>query len=49
MYTLVIFLMRNSMQVSRYYAGCFFVFMLLYMALGRYFLGMVGCIMNLNS
>ena len=48
MYILVIFLMRNSMQVSRYYAGCFLVFMLLYMALGRYLLGRLilraGCL-----
>ncbi|MBQ5731743.1 MAG: hypothetical protein IIV59_01150, partial [Selenomonadaceae bacterium] len=41
MYMLLIFLMRNSMQVSRYYAGCFLVFMLLYMALGRYVLGKI--------
>ena len=26
MYMLVIFLMRNSMQVSRYYAVCFFIY-----------------------
>lgn len=39
MYVLLIFLMRNSMQVSRYYAGCFFAAAFLYVALGRYALG----------
>ena len=41
MYMLLIFLMRNSMQVSRYYAGCFLVFTFLYVALGRYVVGRV--------
>lgn len=35
MYMLVIFLMRNSMQVSRYYAVCFFAFMVLYIGVFR--------------
>ncbi|MSU09389.1 undecaprenyl-phosphate galactose phosphotransferase WbaP [Veillonellaceae bacterium WCA-693-APC-5D-A] len=35
MYIMVIFLMRNSMQVSRYYAFCFLLFFLLYIFLGR--------------
>lgn len=34
-YMLVIFLMRNSMQVSRYYAVCFFVCMLVYIVIFR--------------
>lgn len=32
MYMLLIFLLRNSMQVSRYYAACFLFFMLFYIA-----------------
>lgn len=36
MYILVVFMLRNSMQVSRYYAVCFFVFTLTYMAVLRY-------------
>ncbi|MCI7612497.1 MAG: undecaprenyl-phosphate galactose phosphotransferase WbaP [Selenomonadaceae bacterium] len=39
MYMLLIFLMRNSMQVSRYYAGCFWAFTFVYVALGRYVAG----------
>ncbi|MGM9581177.1 MAG: sugar transferase, partial [Anaerovibrio sp.] len=39
MYMLLIFLMRNSMQISRYYAGCFWVFTFVYVALGRYVVG----------
>ena len=39
MYMLVIFLMRNRLQVSRYYAGCFLLFSLIYIAVGRYLLG----------
>ena len=35
MYVMVIFLMRNSMQVSRYYAFCFLLFFLMYIFLGR--------------
>lgn len=35
MYVMVIFLMRNSMQVSRYYACCFLLSFLLYIFLGR--------------
>ena len=35
MYIMVIFLMRNSMQVSRYYAFCFLLFFLLYIFLSR--------------
>ena len=38
-YMLLIFLMRNSMQISRYYAGCFWVFTFVYVALGRYVAG----------
>ena len=38
---LMIFLMRNSMQVSRYYAVCFFVCLLLYMSIMRYTAGFV--------
>lgn len=34
-YMLVIFLMRNSMQVSRYYAACFFACMVAYMVVFR--------------
>ena len=41
MYMLLIFLMRNSMQVSRYYAGCFWLFSFAYVALGRYVVGRV--------
>lgn len=40
---LMIFLMRNSMQVSRYYAVCFFVCLLLYMSIMRY---TVGCVLH---
>lgn len=40
-YVLVIFLMRNSMQVSRYYAGCFLLLSLLYVAAGRYIWGKI--------
>ncbi|WP_051598598.1 undecaprenyl-phosphate galactose phosphotransferase WbaP [Selenomonas ruminantium] len=39
MYMLVIFLMRNRLQVSRYYAGCFLLFSLLYIAIARFMLG----------
>lgn len=42
MYMLVIFLMRNSMQVSRYYAVCFFTCMLLYMPVLRYVTGLLA-------
>lgn len=35
MYTLFIFLVRNNMHISRYYAGCFFSFSLVYMVLFR--------------
>lgn len=41
MYMLVIFLMRNSMQVSRYYAVCFFLTMILYIGLLRNILEML--------
>ena len=41
LYMLMIFLMRNSMQVSRYYAVCFLVFTFLYEALGRYLVGKI--------
>uniref|UniRef100_UPI0038702357 undecaprenyl-phosphate galactose phosphotransferase WbaP n=1 Tax=Anaerovibrio slackiae TaxID=2652309 RepID=UPI0038702357 len=41
MYMLLIFLMRNSMQISRYYAGCFWLFTFVYVALGRYVVGRV--------
>ena len=39
MYMLVIFLMRNRLQVSRYYTGCFLLFSMAYIAIGRYMLG----------
>lgn len=41
LYMLLIFLMRNSMQISRYYAGCFFAASFVYVALGRYVTGKI--------
>lgn len=41
MYILLIFLMRNSMHISRYYAGCFLMFTFVYAALGRYVAGKI--------
>ena len=40
---LMIFLMRNSMQVSRYYAACFLFCLLLYTAVIRY---VAGCFLH---
>lgn len=39
MYMLIIFLMHNSMQVSRFYAGTFFACMIAYIGVFRYLLG----------
>lgn len=39
MYMLIIFLMHNSMQVSRFYAGSFFVCMMAYIGVFRHLLG----------
>lgn len=40
-YMLCIFFMDNSMHISRYYAGCFFVFMLLYIFIARSICGAI--------
>lgn len=39
MYMLLIFMLRNSMQISRYYAACFFVLTVAYMGASRYIIG----------
>ena len=39
MYILLIFMLRNSMQISRYYAICFFALTIIYVGVSRYIMG----------